>query len=780
MAFDSHIMPVQRLNRLSQITILSWVAIISLLQHQVCASLGKNSFSPLTLTSYRGGHSHDNEVITMNVHVRDILNARLGLVLTGKRKSLFTKKYKRALDAIDGEYTTIISAHGRKADHLKNEEKVGPMVINGTNMEHLDAHNIFPEDVSSLELVLTPAMQQIAHQEIKIRNKMECAQDQSNMSSQFLYAPRLILRAMGLGFYFTPVFSTVGLAAISQSFRQKYWYRLVAHCLSSCGPAFIKWGQWASTRSDMFPDSLCVSLSGLHADAPAHSWRFTKRSVEQALCIKKGSLLEVFQSFDEMPIASGSIAQIHKATLRSRTGKNGTVAVKVRHPNVSRLIDMDFRIMTMLANFVDYIPALSWLRVRSSVEQFSHTMAAQTHLNVEAHHLEVLNHNFRHWKHVSFPRPLFACSNVIVETFQKGQICTALIDEYQLSHDTSLVKDTPSHELMPVELSKFIVTTGLAIYLKMLLVDNLMHADLHPGNIMLDIDFFGGNHGDYTRKNSSQEKVSKRIAHKNNNNGSLRGKVTLVDAGMVAELQDDEIENFAGLMSSLGAGDGRSAGEAVLKFSSQTDGLKYDEDNYAGDLTLEQREAFVEDMVILFEDICKGYGTNVDVGEVLRGVLLLVRRHHVRIDANYATLVVNALCIESLAKRVCPTYNVLDAAKPLLKSHRRLFRTFLKKRRNNMFRCTRSMRQSLMKTMTPVLFTIKNNFDTNFFRNLKANRTKERKYPSQSKKSHTDKRWQLFQGLVSVGIIFVSTRESSRANADLTSRSVRDTQNFLK
>ena len=92
----------------------------------------------------------------------------------------------------------------------------------------------------------------------------------------------------------------------------------------------------------MFPDSLCVSLSGLHADAPAHSWRFTKRSVEQALCIKKGSLLEVFESFDEIPIASGSIAQIHKATLRSRTGKNGTVAVKVRHPNVSRLIDMDF------------------------------------------------------------------------------------------------------------------------------------------------------------------------------------------------------------------------------------------------------------------------------------------------------------------------------------------------------------------------------------------------------------------------------------------------------
>ena len=523
----------------------------------------------------------------------------------------------------------------------------------------------------------------------------------------------------------------------------------------------------------MFPDSLCASLSGLHADAPAHSWRFTKRSVEQALCIKKGSLLEVFESFDEIPIASGSIAQIHKAILKSsKTGESRTIAVKVRHPNVSRLIDMDFRIMTMLANILDSVPATSWLRVRSSVEQFSHTMAAQTHLNVEAHHLEVLNHNFRNWRHVSFPKPFFACSNIIVETFQKGQICTNIIDDYnQLSHDLSLIKGTPTHESMPVELSKFIVTTGLAIYLKMLLVDNLMHADLHPGNIMLEVDYFGEKNVEY------RENGFKRSNGKNNSKGNLRKEITLVDAGMVAALQDDEIENFAGLMSSLGAGDGRSAGEAVLKFSSRADG---DKDETCGDLTPAQRQAFVKDMVILFEDICKGYGTNVDVGEVLRGVLLLVRKHHVRIDANYATLVVNALCIEGLAKRVCPTYNVLDAAKPLLKSHRRLFRTFLTSKRKNMCRHTRAVRKTIMKTTTPLLFTIKNNFDTNFFRNLEASRTKVLPIPSK-KETHIGRRNQMFfQGLISVAVIVFSTKNLSKENVDLQSGLVKDTQRFLK
>ena len=77
-------------------------------------------------------------------------------------------------------------------------------------------------------------------------------------------------------------------------------------------------------------------------------------------------------------------------------------------------------------------------------------------------------------------------------------------------------------------------------------------------------------------------------------------------------------------------------------------------------------------MVDYFETNCRGYGTNVDIGEVLRGILGLIREHHIKIDANYATLVINVLCIEALGRRICPTYNVLDASKPLLQTYRRV------------------------------------------------------------------------------------------------------------
>ena len=150
-----------------------------------------------------------------------------------------------------------------------------------------------------------------------------------------------------------------------------------------------------------------------------------------------------------------------------------SVAVKVRHPEVARLIDCDFRIMRCLGSFLDAIPSLRWLNIGTSIEQFSHTLAAQAHLNVEAHHLEILNDNFRSWPTVGFPKPIFATGSVIIETFEKGQIVTSLLNKYNLGTSKNLEKHT---EDIPPDLMKFIVTKGTALYLKMLLVDNLMHA----------------------------------------------------------------------------------------------------------------------------------------------------------------------------------------------------------------------------------------------------------------------------------------------------------------
>ncbi|GMI21178.1 hypothetical protein TrCOL_g1894 [Triparma columacea] len=472
---------------------------------------------------------------------------------------------------------------------------------------------------------------------------------------------QLLFRFLHLTLTFSPVFLSALPAFLSTFIRESIFYPLLVRSLSQAGPAFIKWGQWASTRADMFPLRLCDEMGTLHANAPAHPFKYTKNLVEDALqeggtCGEEGKSCfdSVFTSFSHSPVASGSIAQVHKATIRpSNPSSPGTeVAIKVRHPMVAELIDRDFRIMRKLGSIIDTLSG-GWLSVRSSIEQFSHTMAEQARLDVEGYHLDLLNYNFRGWPRVNFPRTIYATQTIVIESFETGEVVGDLLKGLSSS----------DNRVSP-QLASFIVTLGESLYLKMLLVDNLMHADLHPGNILVDMTGL------------EEDKF----------------KLTLVDAGMVAQLNEAESMNFIGLLSALGASDADKAAEAVLSFGGVP--TKNDE--------------FVVDMRELFKERCRGYGHNVDVGEVLRGVLNLVRKHQIRISANYATLVVNVLCIESMAKKLVPDYNVLDAGKPLLSSYRKLLCYKPKSR----------TRRLIFKLWMPVAHMIKARNDKRFFKML--------------------------------------------------------------
>ena len=84
--------------------------------------------------------------------------------------------------------------------------------------------------------------------------------------------------------------------------------------------AFIKWGQWGATRPDLFPADLCATLARLHTSAPAHDFAHTRAAVEGAF---RRPLEELFDEFDAAPVASGSIAQVHRAVLSAR-GASGS------------------------------------------------------------------------------------------------------------------------------------------------------------------------------------------------------------------------------------------------------------------------------------------------------------------------------------------------------------------------------------------------------------------------------------------------------------------------
>ncbi|XP_020088767.1 uncharacterized aarF domain-containing protein kinase 2-like isoform X2 [Ananas comosus] len=418
------------------------------------------------------------------------------------------------------------------------------------------------------------------------------------------------------GDYF-PTSSSIYMRAQDDALGSRYrrtWLILVHRTLEKAGPAFIKWGQWAATRPDLFPGDLCSELSKLHTKAPAHSFAYTKKTIEKAFSRK---ISDIFENFEEEPVASGSVAQVHRASLRFRypgqQTKRVDVAVKVRHPGVGESIRRDFAIINTVAKISNFIPTLKWLRLDESVQQFAVFMMSQVDLAREAAHLSRFIYNFRRWRDVSFPKPLYPLVHpaVLVETYEQGESVSYYVDALE-GHDR--LKSALAH-------------IGTHALLKMLLVDNFVHADMHPGNILV------------------------RVAQPKHPNKS-RPHVVFIDVGMTAELSSSDRTNLLEFFKAVALRDGRTAAECTLRLSKQQN--------------CPNPKAFVEEVEKSFTFWGTAEGDAVHPAECMHKLLEQVRRHKVNIDGNVCTVMVTTLVLEGWQRKLDPDYNVMRTLQTLL------------------------------------------------------------------------------------------------------------------
>ncbi|KAK8630241.1 hypothetical protein V6N13_079044 [Hibiscus sabdariffa] len=427
----------------------------------------------------------------------------------------------------------------------------------------------------------------------------------------------LLYRAIYLAILFLPSIAMAPFVdSLGVEFRKK-WLHILHHTLEKAGPAFIKWGQWAATRPDLFPSDLCDVLAELHTKAPSHSFSFTKKSIENAFGRK---LSEIFADFEEEPLASGSVAQVHRATLKYRYPGQQTkpivVAVKVRHPGVGEAIRRDFMIINSVAKISKFIPTLKWLRLDESLQQFAVYMMSQVDLAREAAQLSRFIYNFRRWKDVSFPKPLYPLVHpaVLVETFEHGESVLRYVD------------DLEGHE----QIKSALAHIGTHALLKMLLVDNFVHADMHPGNILV--------------------RIKDRRTH--NQLFSSRPHVILLDVGMTAELSGTDRLNLLEFFKAVALRDGRNAAECTLKLSKQQ--------------RCPNPKAFVEDVEKSFNLWDSPVGQSIHPGECIQQLLEHVRRHKVNIDGNVCTVIVTTLVLEGWQRKLDPQLDVMRTLQTLL------------------------------------------------------------------------------------------------------------------
>lgn len=234
--------------------------------------------------------------------------------------------------------------------------------------------------------------------------------------------------------------------------------------LEELGPSFIKFGQILSTRPDIIPADILFEFEKLQDDVPPFSFFDVKRIIEREF---SENLDDIFLSIDEVPLASASIGQVHKAVLKD----GEIVAVKVQRPSIHKMIEVDLEIMLHIATLMERnIEEVQLHKPVNVIEEFARTISRELDYAIEASNMERIASSFLKDQSVYIPKVYSEYSGIHVLTME-------YIDGIKVSEVAMLEEAGIDTEI--------ITTIGANFILKQVFEDGFFHADPHPGNIFI-------------------------------------------------------------------------------------------------------------------------------------------------------------------------------------------------------------------------------------------------------------------------------------------------------
>ena len=234
--------------------------------------------------------------------------------------------------------------------------------------------------------------------------------------------------------------------------------------LESLGPIFTKFGQLLSTRTDILDFKTAKELESLTDSCKPFKVSVFKQIVEKEL---GDSIENIFDSFDEKPLAAASLAQVHIAKI-----KNGAeVVIKVLRPNIRRKVKKNLRLLKASAKVFSYLYKDSYrLKPNEVIRDYETTILKELDLRLEASNTNLTRKNFLHSNELYIPEVYwdFTTSNIMVLEKIDGIPCTDIkqIEHYGIN-------------------KKLLAENGVMIFLNQVFRDNFFHADMHPGNIFV-------------------------------------------------------------------------------------------------------------------------------------------------------------------------------------------------------------------------------------------------------------------------------------------------------
>ena len=388
--------------------------------------------------------------------------------------------------------------------------------------------------------------------------------------------------------------------------NEEWWWNFLRYCIKCSGSCNTKFAQWIATRPDLFPLVLCQQLQVLQSNATKSSWKHAEQSLKYAFGNDWNKNIYIDMSNDNktpIVLGSGCVAQVFKGKVN-----NKSVAIKIIHPDIKEEIEADIRIMKFVTSLIDMIPGLQNLSLSESVEEFQQIMTAQLDLTKEAQNLLLFRSNFNQTKGVTFPEPIYPyiSPTALVETYEQGTLVSDMLD-----YSDPFTK-------------KKLAILGLDAILKMTFLDNFIHADLHPGNIIV----------------------------RNLDNGNL--ELSMIDVGIVAKLQPEDRKNFIELFDAVIKNDGKRVGRLMIERS-------------RGKTCLNE-EGFMKELdeVVTEVHACGLSLGRIGIGPLLQKVLVACYNHGVKIESRFAIVIIALGISEGLGRRLDPDVDILKRAAPFV------------------------------------------------------------------------------------------------------------------
>ena len=375
----------------------------------------------------------------------------------------------------------------------------------------------------------------------------------------------------------------------------------IRKAMEELGPLFVKFGQLLSTRRDLLPDDYANELSKLQDKVPPFSGKLAREMIEKSL---QQPIEHFFEAFDENPLASASIAQVHTARLLDGT----SVVIKVLRPHVHAHVRADIELLQTAAKVIHrFIPIARPLRLVEVVDEFKTILIDELDLLKEAANASLLRRNFKDSDSLYVPQVYWDLSRHNVLVLER-------------------IEGIPISDIQTLEAKHFdlkrLAEKGVEIFFTQVFRDSFFHADMHPGNIFVD-------------------------PHSPTN-----PRYIAVDCG---------------IMGTLGPEDQRYLGENFLAFFKRDYRKVAQLHVQSGWVPATTRvEAFESAIRTVCEPIFEKPLKDISIGQTLMRLFQTARRFDMQVQPQLVLLQKTLLSIEGLGRQIYPDLDLWQTAKPFL------------------------------------------------------------------------------------------------------------------